>query len=73
MVKLPEWKARWFPVTMGDIMSTEIFRRAKEGIYYANVTYIGIRLRDLLKTVNRDEAQRRLIELKLAAEILVLV
>ena len=54
-------------------MSTEIFWRAKEGIYYANVTYIGIRLRDLLKTVNRDEAQRRLIELKLAAEILILV
>ena len=72
-VKSMYWKARWFPVTMGDIMSTEIFWRAKEGIYYANVTYIDIRLRDLLKTVNRDEAQRRLIELKLAAEILVLV
>ena len=54
-------------------MSTEIFRRAKEGIYYANVTYMGIRLRDRLKTVNRDEVQRRLIELKLAAEILILV
>lgn len=54
-------------------MSSEIIRRGKEGIYYANVTYIDIRLRDLLKTVNRDEAQRRLIELKLAAEILILV
>ena len=54
-------------------MSSKIVRRAKEGIYYANVTYMGIRLRDLLKTVNRDEAQRRLIEFKLAAEIRVLV
>ena len=73
VVKSMYWKARWFPVTMGDVMSTEIFRRAKEGIYYANVTYMGIRLRDRLKTINRDEAQRRLIELKLAAEIRVLV
>ena len=54
-------------------MSSEIVLRGKERIYYANVTYIGIRLRDLLKTVNRDEAQRRLIVLKLAAEIRVLV
>ena len=68
MVKLPEWKAWWFPVTRGDVMSSEIIRRGKEGIYYANVTYMGIRLRDRLKTVNRDEAQRRLIELKLAVE-----
>ena len=73
MVKLPEWKAWWFPVTRGDVMSSEIIRRGKEGVYYANVTYMGIRLRDRLKTVNRDEAQRRLIELKLAAEILILV
>jgi hypothetical protein len=49
-------------------MSSEIIRRGKEGIYYANVTYMGIRLRDRLKTVNRDEVQRRLIELKLAVE-----
>ncbi len=68
MVKLPEWKARWFPVTRGEVMSSEIIRRGKEGIYYANVTYMGKRLRDRLKTVNRDEAQRRLIELKLAVE-----
>ena len=58
---------------MGDVISSEIVGRGKEGIYYANVTYMGIRLRDRLKTVNRDEAQRRLIELKLAAEIRVLV
>ena len=68
VIKLPVWKAWWFPVTRGDVMSSEIIRRGKEGIYYANVTYMGIRLRDRLKTVNRDEAQRRLIELKLAVE-----
>jgi hypothetical protein len=46
-------------------MSSEIVLRGKERIYYANVTYMGIRLRDRLKTVNRDEVQRRLIELNL--------
>ena len=73
MINLPDWKARGFPVTRGKVMSSEIVRRGKEGIYYANVTYMGIRLRDRLKTINRDEAQRRLIEIKLAAEIRVLV
>jgi hypothetical protein len=68
VIKLSEWKAWWFPLTRGDVMSSEIIRRGKERIYYANVTYMGIRLRDRLKTVNRDEAQRRLIELKLAVE-----
>ena len=68
MVNLPDWKARGFPVTRGKVMSSEIVRRGKEGIYYANVTYMGVRLRDRLKTVDRDEAQRRLIELKLAVE-----
>jgi integrase len=68
MINLPHWKARWFPVTRGEVMSSEIVRRGKEGIYYANVTYMGIRLRDRLKTVDRDEAQRRIIELKLSVE-----
>ena len=68
MINLPDWKARGFPVTRGKVMSSEIVRRGKEGIYYANVTYMGVRLRDRLKTVDRDEAQRRLIELKLAVE-----
>jgi integrase len=68
MINLPDWKARWFPVTRGEFMSSEIVRRGKEGIYYANVTYMGIRLRDRLKTVDRDEAQRRIIELKLSVE-----
>jgi hypothetical protein len=68
MVKLSEWKARWFPVTSGEVMSCEIIWRGKEGTCYANVTYMGIRLRDRLKTANRDESQRRLIQLKLAVE-----
>lgn len=68
MVNLPHWKARGFPVTKGEFMSSEIVRRGRQGIYYANVTYMGIRLRDRLKTVDRDEAQRRLIELKLSVE-----
>ena len=68
MINLPDWKARGFPVTRGEVMSSEIVRRGKEGIYYANVTYMGIRLRDRLKTVDRDEAQRRIIELKLSVE-----
>ena len=63
----------FFTMDISARHSTEIFRRAKEGIYYANVTYMGIRLRDRLKTINREEAQRRLIEIKLAAEIRVLV
>ena len=46
-------------------MSSEIKRRAEHGVFYANVTYMSIRLRDCLKTVDRDEAQRRIIELKL--------
>ena len=33
VIKLPEWKAWWFPVTRGDVMSSEIVRRGKEGIY----------------------------------------
>ena len=45
-------------------MPSEIIRRNKHGSYYANVSYMGVRLRDCLKTVNRNEAQRRLIELK---------
>jgi hypothetical protein len=49
-------------------MSSEIKRRAEHGVFYANVTYMSIRLRDCLKTVDRDEAQRRIIELKLAVE-----
>ena len=49
-------------------MSSEIVRRGKEGIYYANVTYMGIRLRDRLKTVDRDEAQSRIIELKISVK-----
>jgi integrase len=49
-------------------MSSEIKRRVERGIFYANVTYMGIRLRDCLKTVDRDEAQRRVMELKLAVE-----
>ena len=49
-------------------MSSEIKRRGKSDIYYANVWYRGVRLRDCLKTPDRDEAQRRLIELKLAVE-----
>ena len=68
MVNLLHWKARGFPVTRGEFMSSEIVRRGRQGIYYANVTYMGIRLRDRLKTVDRDEAQRRLIELKLSVE-----
>jgi len=46
-------------------MSNEFVRRGGQGVYYANVTYRGIRLRDCLKTVDRNEAQRRIIELKL--------
>ena len=68
MINLPDWKARWFPVTRGEVMSSEIVRRGKEGIYYANVTYMGIRLRDRLKTVDRDEAQSRIIELKISVK-----
>jgi integrase len=49
-------------------MSSEIKRRGKSNIYYANVRYMGIRLRDCLKTSDSNEAQRRLIELKLAIE-----
>ena len=49
-------------------MSSEIIRRSNHGSYYANVSYMGVRLRDCLKTVNRNEAQRRLIELKLLVE-----
>ena len=48
MINLPVWKARWFPVTRGEIMTSEIVRRGKDGIYYANVTYMGVRLRDRL-------------------------
>ena len=68
MLNLPAWKARWFPANRGTNMSSEIKRRAEHGVFYANVTYMGIRLRDCLKTVDRDEAQRRIIELKLAVE-----
>jgi integrase/recombinase XerD len=49
-------------------MSSEFKRRGKHGIYYANVSYMGERLRDCLKTVDRDEAQRRIIELKITVE-----
>jgi len=49
-------------------MSSEIKRRGKHGVYYANVSYMGERLRDCLKTGDRDLAQRRIIELKLAVE-----
>ena len=49
-------------------MSSEIKRRGKHGVYYANVTYMGVRLRDCLNTVNRDEAQTEVIKLKLALE-----
>ena len=49
-------------------MSSEIKRRVEHGVYYANVTYMGVRLRDCLKTVDRNEAQRRIIELKIAVE-----
>ena len=49
-------------------MSSEIKRRGKGRIYYANASYLGVRLRDCLKTVIRDEAIRRLIELKISVE-----
>jgi integrase len=49
-------------------MSSEIKRRGKHGVYYANVSYMGQRLRDCLKTADSNEAQRRIIELKLAVE-----
>ena len=65
MLNLPAWKVRGFPVTGGTSMSNEFVRRGGQGVYYANVTYRGIRLRDCLKTVDRNEAQRRIIELKL--------
>ena len=52
-------------MTGGTSMSNEFVRRGGQGVYYANVTYRGIRLRDCLKTVDRNEAQRRIIELKL--------
>ncbi|HIN88109.1 MAG TPA: site-specific integrase [Nitrospinaceae bacterium] len=65
MLNFPAWKVRGFPVTGGTSMSNEFVRRGGQGVYYANVTYRGIRLRDCLKTVDRNEAQRRIIELKL--------
>jgi integrase len=49
-------------------MSSEIKKRGKRGNYYANVSYMGVRLRDCLETVDRDEAQRRILELKLEVE-----
>lgn len=49
-------------------MSSEITRRGKGRIYYANASYLGVRIRDCLKTVIRDEAIRRLIELKISVE-----
>jgi len=68
MLNLPTWKARLFPTNRGTGMSSEIKRRVEHGVFYANVTYMGVRLRDCLKTVDRNEAQRRIIELKLAVE-----
>jgi integrase len=49
-------------------MSSEFIRRGKNRIYQAHVTYMGVRLRDSLRTTDRNEAQRRLIELKLSVE-----
>jgi integrase len=49
-------------------MSSEIKRRGKGRIYYANVTYMGVRLRDCLDTVDRNEAQHRLTELRISVE-----
>ena len=49
-------------------MSSEIKRRGKHRIYYANVTYMGVRLRDCLDTVDRNEAQHRLTELRISVE-----
>ncbi|MGV7222294.1 MAG: tyrosine-type recombinase/integrase [Nitrospinales bacterium] len=49
-------------------MTSEIQRRGKGRVYYANTSFMGVRIRDCLKTVVRDEAIRRLIELKLSVE-----
>ena len=37
-------------------------------IYYANLSHQGVRLRDCLKTDDREEAQRRLTELRFMVE-----
>ncbi len=46
----------------------EIFRRGKSKVWYARVSYRGQRIEDCLKTCDRDEAQKRLIELKLMVD-----
>ena len=49
-------------------MSSELQRRGKGRVYYANASYLGVRIRDCLKTVIRDEAIRRLFQLKISIE-----
>ena len=62
------WKAHGFPKSKGGTMLSKIKRRGKSGIYYANTSHWGVRLRDSLKTDNSDEALRRLLELEIAVE-----
>ena len=62
------WKAHGFPKSKGETMLSKIKRRGKSGIYYANTSHWGVRLRDSLKTVNPHEALRRLLELEIAVE-----
>lgn len=49
-------------------MPQYMFRRGKEGIWYAKRRYLGVHIQDCLQTTYEREARRRLAELELAVE-----
>ena len=62
---LPPWKSRQFSYkTNGRTKKmADLIERHKNKVWYANCTLEGIRLRDSLKTTDKDQAVERLAEL----------
>lgn len=63
------WMVSGFPTERKEPMNPIIKRSTKPGsVYYANIRHDGVRLRDCLKTSDRREAMRRLMELQISVE-----